>query len=160
MGIALEMDERSGWTREETHELTPFGTFLDVRNELLLALLEFCALAVEFALRLCQGALMLAQTLRWSYCAAKERFLRSIVEHVTKRIDKSDNVRQCSWLLAKPETPTEVARQRVTSIYFYLDRSFTRGPGPSPEYGLASHRRALFSPFLPRARPATDSMSL
>ena len=76
---SLEMDQRSGWTREETHELTPFGTFLDVCNELLLALLEFCALAVEFALCLCQGALMLAQTLRWSHCATKERFLRSIV---------------------------------------------------------------------------------
>jgi len=64
---------------EETHELTRFGTFLDICNELLLTLLEFCALAVEFALCLCQGALMLAQTLRWRYRATKERFLRSIV---------------------------------------------------------------------------------
>ena len=26
--------------------------------------------------------------------------------------------------------------------------------------GLASHRRALFTPFLPSARPSTDPMSL
>ena len=66
---------------ETTHELPQLGTFLDVRNELLLALLELRALAVEFALCLCQGALMLAQTLRWRYGATKERFLRSIVRH-------------------------------------------------------------------------------
>ena len=36
--------------------------------------------------------------------------------HVTKRVNRLDNVRQCSWLLVKPETPTEVAQQRVTTI--------------------------------------------
>jgi len=66
---------------ETTHELPQLGTFLDVRNELLLALLELRALAVEFALCLCQGALMLAQTLHWRYGATKKRFLRSIVRH-------------------------------------------------------------------------------
>jgi hypothetical protein len=55
--------------------LSRLGTLLDVHNELLLALLELCALAVEFALRLCQRALMLAQTLRWRYGATEERFL-------------------------------------------------------------------------------------
>ena len=72
----------------KTHKLSRFGTFLDVGNELLLALLELCALAVEFALCFCQGALMLAQTLRGCHCATKERFLRSIVHHcgtVTKQ---------------------------------------------------------------------------
>jgi hypothetical protein len=55
--------------------LSRLGTLLDVHNELLLALLELCALAVEFALRLCQRTLMLAQTLRWRYGATEERFL-------------------------------------------------------------------------------------
>jgi hypothetical protein len=70
--------------------LTRFSTFLDVCDEFLLALLEFCALAVEFALCLCQGALMLAQTLRWRYCATKERFLRSVVALLQKHIDDSE----------------------------------------------------------------------
>ena len=34
-----------------TYKLSSLGTFFDVHNELLLALLELCALAVEFALR-------------------------------------------------------------------------------------------------------------
>jgi hypothetical protein len=55
--------------------LSRLGTLLDVHNELLLALLELRALAVEFALRLSQRALMLAQTLRWRYGATEERFL-------------------------------------------------------------------------------------
>jgi hypothetical protein len=55
--------------------LSRLGTLLDVCDELLLALLELCALAVEFALRLCQGALVLAQTLCWRYRTTKERFL-------------------------------------------------------------------------------------
>jgi hypothetical protein len=64
--------------------LSRLGTLLDVHNELLLALLELCALAVEFALRLCQRALMLAQTLRWRYGATKERFL-TIEKYRTQR---------------------------------------------------------------------------
>jgi len=56
--------------------LSRLCTLLDVHDELLLALLELRALAVKFALRLCQRALMLAQTLRWRDGAAKERFLR------------------------------------------------------------------------------------
>ena len=60
----------------KAYHLSPLCTLLDVHDELLLALLEFCALAVEFALRLCQRALMLAQTLRWRYSATEERFLR------------------------------------------------------------------------------------
>jgi hypothetical protein len=56
--------------------LSRLGTLLDVHDELLLALLELCALAVEFALRLYQRALMLAQTFRWRYGATEERFLR------------------------------------------------------------------------------------
>lgn len=56
--------------------MSRLSTLLDVHDELLLALLELCALAVEFALRLCQRALMLAQTLRWRYGAPEERFLR------------------------------------------------------------------------------------
>ena len=55
--------------------MSRLGTLLDVHDELLLALLELRALAVKFALRLCQRALMLAQTLRWRHGAAKERFL-------------------------------------------------------------------------------------
>ena len=55
--------------------MSRLGTLLDVHNELLLALFELRALAVEFALRLCQRALMLAQTLRWRYGATEERFL-------------------------------------------------------------------------------------
>jgi hypothetical protein len=66
-----------------THELSRLGTFLDVRDELLLALLEFRALAVELALCLCQGALMLAQTFRRRHCATEERFLRSTIKHRT-----------------------------------------------------------------------------
>ena len=56
--------------------MSRLGTLLDVHNELLLALLELCAFAVEFALRFCQRALMLAQTLRRRYGATEERFLR------------------------------------------------------------------------------------
>jgi hypothetical protein len=44
----------------EAHKLSRLGTFLDVHDELLLALLELCAFAVELALRLCQRALVLA----------------------------------------------------------------------------------------------------
>jgi hypothetical protein len=58
--------------------LSRLCTLLNVHNELLLALLELCALAVEFALRFCQRALVLAQTLRWRYGATEERFLRLI----------------------------------------------------------------------------------
>jgi hypothetical protein len=55
--------------------LSRLGTLLDVHDELLLALLELRALAIEFPLRLCQRALMLAQTLRWRHRTTKERFL-------------------------------------------------------------------------------------
>ena len=57
------------------YKLPRLGTLLDVHDELLLALLELRALAVEFALRFCQRALMLAQTLRWRYGATEEGFL-------------------------------------------------------------------------------------
>jgi hypothetical protein len=56
--------------------LSRLGTFLDVGNELLLALLQLCTLAVEFTLCFRQGALMLAQTFRWRYGATKQRFLQ------------------------------------------------------------------------------------
>jgi hypothetical protein len=62
--------------------LSRLGSFLDVHDELLLALLELRALAVELALRLCQRALVLAQTLRWRHGATEERFLQTIEEKV------------------------------------------------------------------------------
>jgi hypothetical protein len=62
--------------------LSCLGTLLDIHNKLLLALLELCALAVELALRLCQRALVLAQTLSWRYGATEKRFLRKSREEV------------------------------------------------------------------------------
>jgi len=85
--------------------LSRLGTFLDIHDELLLALLELCALAIEFALRLYQRALMLAQTLRWCYGATKERFLRwkekgsvhkRLWEIAVQHNDFGRNVRRCS----------------------------------------------------------------
>ena len=62
---------------EGAHHLSRLCTLLDVHDELLLTLLELRALAVEFPLRFCQRALMLAQTLRRCHGATEERFLRS-----------------------------------------------------------------------------------
>ena len=50
-------------TRGETHHLPLARTSLDIADELLLLLLELGALAVEFALRLLQRALVLPQPL-------------------------------------------------------------------------------------------------
>ena len=68
----------SGWSEggEWAHHLARLCTLLDVHDELLLLLLELCALAVELALGLCEGALVLAEPLRGGDRAAKERLLR------------------------------------------------------------------------------------
>jgi len=147
--------------------LSRLGTLLDVHNELLLALLELRALAVEFALRFCQRALMLAQTLRWRYCATEERFLRlkenkgsvhrrlwewqygmmiSGEKRTTMFIQSNSNLEGIEAALA----------QRSNSSFFGLVR---RTVSDSCD-GLASHRCALFPLFLPQARPPTNPMSL
>ena len=60
-----------------THHLAGLCTLLDVHDELLLLLLELCALAVELALRLGEGALVLAEPLRGGNGAPKECLLDS-----------------------------------------------------------------------------------
>ena len=57
------------------HELSRFCTLLYVHDELLLALLELCALAIELALRFGERALVLAQPLCGRDGATKECFL-------------------------------------------------------------------------------------
>lgn len=61
--------------RDETNKLPRFSTLLDVHNELLLALLELGAFTVKLALRLCEGALVLAQSLGGGHRATKQGFL-------------------------------------------------------------------------------------
>ena len=83
------------------HKLSRLGTLLDVHNELLLALLELCALAVELALRLCQRALVLAQTLSWRHGTTEERFLRgskstNIIHHNDNGVTH-DDVHDCCF---------------------------------------------------------------
>lgn len=57
------------------HQLAGLGAALDVADELLLLLLELGALAVELALRLREGALVLPQPFRGGHCPPEERFL-------------------------------------------------------------------------------------
>ena len=57
------------------HKLSRLGTFFNVHDEFLLALFELGALAVEFALRFCQGALVLTQPFCGCDGAAEEGFL-------------------------------------------------------------------------------------
>ena len=54
-------------------------TEISILHQLLLAVLQFRAFAVQFALRLCQGALVLPQALRRRHGAAKEGFLRIVI---------------------------------------------------------------------------------
>ena len=60
-----------------THHLARLCALLDVHDELLLLLLELCAFAIELALCLCEGALVLAEPLGRGDRAAKEGFLEA-----------------------------------------------------------------------------------
>jgi len=57
--------------------LSCFGGFLDIADEFLFLLLEFCAFAVEFSLGFFEGALVLAETFgggeAFAECPAKWR---------------------------------------------------------------------------------------
>lgn len=57
------------------YHLSRLRTLLYVHDEFLLLLLELSALAIQLALRLREGALMLTQTLRRGHRSTKERFL-------------------------------------------------------------------------------------
>jgi hypothetical protein len=56
-------------------ELAILCGLFDVGDEFLLACLELCALAIEFALGLCEGSLVLAEAFCRGDRAAKEGFL-------------------------------------------------------------------------------------
>lgn len=59
-----------------TDDLPLAGAILDVEDEFLFLLFEFRPFAVEFALCLLKGALVLAESLCGRLCPAKERILR------------------------------------------------------------------------------------
>ena len=65
--------------KQSSYHLPSLGALLDILHQLLLAVLQFRAFAVQFALRLCQGALVLPQALRRRHGAAKEGFLRIVI---------------------------------------------------------------------------------
>lgn len=65
--------------KQISYHLPSLGALLDILHQLLLAVLQFRAFAVQFALRLCQGALVLPQALRRRHGAAKEGFLRIVI---------------------------------------------------------------------------------
>lgn len=60
---------------DRTDHLALLCTLFDVHDKLLFLLLELCAFAIELALGLCEGALVLAQPLRWRHGSSKESFL-------------------------------------------------------------------------------------
>lgn len=86
--ILKEMSVGQAAGHDGCYHLASLCALLDVLDELLLAVFQFGALAVEFALRLGERALVLAQTLGGRDCAAKESFLDIVERDVSGQ--KSD----------------------------------------------------------------------